>query len=91
MSGKGDTCKDIELSRMKGNWVGAEQSSEFKSNFCDASTKEKKTDTVSSTDEKAKNRRVEIWLVPKGAELPAGAGAVQELPRDEVTKKGCPK
>ena len=76
---------------MKGNWVGAEQSSEFKSNFCDASTKEKKTDTVSSTDEKAKNRRVEIWLVPKGAELPAGAGAVQELPRDEVTKKGCPK
>lgn len=91
LSGKGDTCKDIELSRMKGSWVGAEQGSEFKSNFCDASTKEKKTDAVSSADEKAKNRRVEIWLVPKGAELPAGSGAVQELPRDEVVKKGCPK
>lgn len=91
LSGKGDTCKDIELSRIKGSWVGAEQSSEFKSNFCDASTKEKKSDAVSSADEKAKNRRVEIWLVPKGAELPAGSGNVQELPSDEVVAKGCPK
>ena len=92
LSGKGDTCKDIELSRIKASWVGAEQGSEFKSTLCDASTQEKKTDAISSTDEKAKNRRVEIWLVPKGAELPAGAGSsVQELPRDEVVAKGCPK
>jgi len=91
LSGKGDTCKDIELSRIKASWVAAEQGSEFKSNFCDASTQEKKSDAISSADEKAKNRRVEIWLVPKGAELPAGSGSVQELPRDEVVAKGCPK
>jgi opacity protein-like surface antigen/outer membrane protein OmpA-like peptidoglycan-associated protein len=91
LSGKGDTCKDIELSRIKASWVAAEQSSEFKSNFCDASTQEKKSDAISNADEKAKNRRVEIWLVPKGAELPAGSGSVQELPRDEVVAKGCPK
>ncbi len=91
LSGKGDTCKDIELSRIKVSWTGTQQSSEFKSSFCDASTQEKKLDAVSSADEKAKNRRVEIWLVPKGAALPAGAGDVQDMPRDEVIQKGCPK
>jgi opacity protein-like surface antigen/outer membrane protein OmpA-like peptidoglycan-associated protein len=91
LSGKGDTCKDIELSRIKGSWVGTQQSDEFKPTFCDTSTQEKKSDAVSSADEKAKNRRVEIWLVPKGADLPAGAGSVEEVPRDEVIKKGCPK
>src|SRR5262245_60885786 len=55
LSGKGDTCKDIELSRIKGNWVGADQNSEFKSTLCDASTQEKKSDAISGTDEKAKN------------------------------------
>ena len=91
LSGKGDTCKDIELSRIKVAWVGSEQSSEFKSTFCDASTKEKKVDAVSSADENAKNRRVEIWLVPKGAAMPAGITNVQEVPTNEVVKKGCPK
>jgi opacity protein-like surface antigen len=91
LSGKGDTCKDIELSRIKVAWVGTQQTDEYKSTFCDASTKEKKTDAVSSADEKAKNRRVEIWLVPKGANPPMGAGSLQEVPRDEVQLKGCPK
>jgi opacity protein-like surface antigen/outer membrane protein OmpA-like peptidoglycan-associated protein len=91
LSGRGDTCKDIELSRIKVAWVGAQQTDEYKSTFCDASTKEKKTDAVSSADEKAKNRRVEIWLVPKGADMPAGAGSIQDVPRDEVQLKGCPK
>jgi outer membrane protein OmpA-like peptidoglycan-associated protein len=91
LSGRGDTCKDIELSRVKVAWVGTQQTDEYKSTFCDASTKEKKTDAVSSADEKAKNRRVEIWLVPKGADMPAGAGNIQDVPRDEVQLKGCPK
>ena len=91
LSGRGDTCKDIELSRVKVAWVGTQQTDEYKSTFCDASTTEKKTDAVSSTDEKAKNRRVEIWLVPKGADMPAGAGSIQDVPSDEVKLKGCPK
>jgi len=91
LSGRGDTCKDIELSRVKVAWVGTQQTDEYKSTFCDASTTEKKSDVVSSTDAKAKNRRVEIWLVPKGADMPPGAGSVQEVPRDEVQLKGCPK
>ncbi|MCI0624061.1 MAG: outer membrane beta-barrel protein [Acidobacteria bacterium] len=91
LSGRGDTCKDIELSRVKVAWVGTQQNSEFKSTFCDASTKEKRVDTVSSADEKAKLRRVEIWLVPRGAALPQGISAAQEIPQDEIIKKGCPK
>jgi hypothetical protein len=91
LSGKGTTCKDIELTRMKVSWVGTQQDSEFKSTFCDASTREKGRDLVSQKDENAKFRRVEVWLVPKGAELPQGVGNVQDLPTDEVTAKGCPK
>jgi outer membrane protein OmpA-like peptidoglycan-associated protein len=91
MSGGGDTCKDIELSRVKVAWVGTQQTDDYKSNYCDASTQERRSDAVLATDEKAKNRRVEIWLVPRGADLPAGAGSVQEVPVDEVRAKACPK
>jgi outer membrane protein OmpA-like peptidoglycan-associated protein len=89
--GKGDTCKDIELNRILAAWVGTEQESEFKSSICDASTKEKKSDAVSSADEKAKNRRVEIWLVEKGASIGGHLVRAKRVPDDEVRKKGCPK
>jgi outer membrane protein OmpA-like peptidoglycan-associated protein/opacity protein-like surface antigen len=89
--GKGDTCKDIELNRIKVAWVGAEQESEFKSTLCDASTQEKKSDAVSATDAKAKNRRVEIWLVEKGASIGGHLLRAQKSPESEVQKKGCPK
>jgi outer membrane protein OmpA-like peptidoglycan-associated protein/opacity protein-like surface antigen len=91
LSGGGDTCKDIELSRVKVAWAGTQQTDDYKSNYCDASTQERRSDAVLATDEKAKNRRVEIWLVPRGADLPAGAGSVQEVPADEVRAKACPK
>ncbi|MEW5975617.1 MAG: outer membrane beta-barrel protein [Acidobacteriota bacterium] len=91
LTGKGDTCKDIELTRIRVSWVGADQSSEFKSTFCDVSTRERRADSVSRSDEKAKNRRVEIWLVPKGADLPSGIGTAADAPRDEIIKKGCPR
>ena len=91
LCGKGDTCKDLEPSRIKVAWVANAQTSELKSTFCDASTKEKGADAVSGTDERAKNRRVEIWLVPRGADLPPGIGSVQDAPAEEILKRGCPK
>ena len=39
----------------------------------------------------AKNRRVEIWLVPKGMPLPPAARDAKELPETELKKLGCPK
>ena len=87
--GKGDTCKDIELNRIKVAWVGTEQESEFKSTLCDASTKEKKSDAVSAADEKAKNRRVEIWLVEKGASIGGHLLRAQRVPqRVKSERKG---
>ena len=91
LSGRGDTCKDIELSRVKVAWVATQQNSEFKSTFCDASTQEKRGSAVSSTDENAKLRRVEIWLLPRGASLPPGISAVEDAPQDVIAQKGCPK
>ena len=76
---------------MKVAWVATQQNSEFKSTFCDASTQEKKGSAVSSSDENAKLRRVQIWLVPRGAALPSGITAVEEVPQDEIVTKGCPK
>ena len=76
---------------MKVAWVATQQNSEFKSTFCDASTQEKRGSAVSSSDENAKLRRVEIWLLPRGASLPPGISAVEDAPQDVVAQKGCPK
>ena len=45
----------------------------------------------SKTRDTAKNRRVEIWLVPKGLALPAAARDAKELPDADLKKIGCPK
>jgi outer membrane protein OmpA-like peptidoglycan-associated protein len=90
LSAKGSTCKDIELTRVKVAWKGTEQGTEFRSNFCDSSTVERRRDTVSSTDSSARNRRVEIWLVPKGAELPSGVSTTLDSSSD-IVKLGCPR
>jgi len=39
----------------------------------------------------AKNRRVEIWLVPKGLALPPAARNAADLPEADLKKVGCPK
>jgi outer membrane protein OmpA-like peptidoglycan-associated protein len=90
LTGKGANCKDLEVNRIRVAWVGKEQGNEFKSTFCDTSTRERTKDRIKSTDETAKNRRVEVWLVPRGAELPPGASNLQVVPSD-IGKRGCPK
>ena len=90
LTGAGSSCKDIELTRVNVAWTATEQRNDFRSNLCDSSTVERRRDSVSSADPKAKNRRVEVWLVPKGATLPAQITAVEES-RSDITKKGCPR
>lgn len=90
LTGKGANCKDLEVNRIKVAWVGKEQGNEFKSTFCDTSTRERAKDRIKSSDDTAKNRRVEVWLVPRGAELPPGASNLQVVPSD-IGKRGCPK
>jgi outer membrane protein OmpA-like peptidoglycan-associated protein len=89
LTARGKTCKDLELTRVKAAWVGTEQRNDFRSNFCDGSTVEVRKDTVSSADENVKNRRVEIWLVPKGTALPDLGPVFAST--DDITALACPK
>jgi outer membrane protein OmpA-like peptidoglycan-associated protein/outer membrane protein W len=92
LSGGGGTCTSLDASRVKGVWVGATQETEALPTSCTVSTtapKERKGAEVDAGE--AKNRRVEIWLVPKGMPLPPAARDAKELPDAELKKLGCPK
>jgi hypothetical protein len=92
LSGGTGTCTSLDTSRIKGVWVGATQETETLPTSCTISTtapKERKGAELDANE--AKNRRVEIWLVPKGMPLPPGARDAKELPAADLKKIGCPK
>ena len=93
LSGGSGTCSSLDVSRIKGSWVGATQETESLPTSCAVSTtapKERRGAAIEDSSE-AKNRRVEIWLVPKGMSLPAAARDGKELPEADLKKIGCPK
>ena len=72
--------------------MGTTQETEALPTSCSISTtapKERKGAEVDANE--AKNRRVEIWLVPKGMALPPAGRDAKELPEAELKKLGCPK
>ncbi len=85
-------CPQLELNRVQGAWVGTDQSSETKPSFCGTSTevKEKSGQAVAGSDSKAQFRRVEVWVIPGGADMPAGVRA-SDLPAPAVKALGCPR
>jgi outer membrane protein OmpA-like peptidoglycan-associated protein len=91
-AGKG-ICPSLDLSRVMVNWVGTEQGSDTRPALCGASTnmKEKGGQAVKDSDKRAQYRRVEIWIVPSGAEMPAGISGLKEAPAKDIQSKGCPK
>jgi outer membrane protein OmpA-like peptidoglycan-associated protein len=86
-------CPMLELSRVKVNWVGTDQTAATRPLFCGTSTdvKERSGQAVKSTDQRAQFRRVEVWIVPGGATMPTGISGLQDVPAAEVKKLGCPK
>jgi len=93
LSGGSGTCSSLDPSRIKGSWIGATQESPSVPTSCAVSTtapKERRGAAIDDTDA-SKNRRVEIWLVPKGLALPAAAHNATELPAADLKKIGCPK
>ncbi len=93
LSGGGGTCSSLDPSRIKGSWVGGTQETPSLPTSCAVSTtapKERRGAAIEDTDT-AKNRRVEIWLVPKGMALPAAARDAKELPDTDLKRIGCPK
>ena len=86
-------CPQLELSRVKVNWVGTDQSAPAKPLLCGTSTevKERSGQAVKASDQRAQFRRVEVWIVPGGATMPAGITGLQDAPAPEVKKLGCPR
>ena len=86
------TCARVDASRIKADWVGTEQKSNFQPGVCGTSartaTDERAGSRVSTADQ---NRRVEIWLVPKGIKTPDAFGSAKEVPASDLKKLGCPR
>jgi outer membrane protein OmpA-like peptidoglycan-associated protein len=91
-AGKG-ICPSLDLSRVKVNWVGTDQNDETKPALCGTSTnvKEKGGQGVKDSDKKAQFRRVEIWYVPGGVDIPANLTGLKDAPVKDIQVKGCPK
>jgi len=89
-AGKG-ICPALDLGRVKVAWVGTEQKTEPKPTMCEVSVKERRNQYVKESDERAKYRRVEIWFVPSGADMPADIGPLQDPPAKAVKALGCPR
>jgi outer membrane protein OmpA-like peptidoglycan-associated protein len=86
----GGTCGNVDPTRVRVDWVGTDQTSETRPGQCATSNiKERKGSTVSDAD---KNRRVEIYLVPRGSQtMPPAVKNVKPLPQSEVKALGCPR
>lgn len=86
------TCARVDRSRVKADWVGTTQTSDFQPGVCGTSarsaTEERRGSAVSTADQ---NRRVEVWLVPKGTTMPASFSGAKEMTDREMKRLGCPK
>lgn len=90
------TCANIDKTRVKIDWVADDQTDEKQPGLCGtsarAATKERRGSVVSTADD---NRRVEVWLVPKGTKLPAGFKQGQDLSSKQLQgtlkRLGCPR
>ena len=87
-------CTAFPASRILVNAAGATDNGvSFQPNFCGGSTAvaERAGQEVATSDDAAKNRRVEVWFVPTGGALPpSGEGATDAATRG-VSRLGCPQ
>lgn len=90
LTGGGGTCGNVDPARVRVDWVGTDQTSDTRPGQCSTSNiKERRGSRVTDAD---KNRRVEIYLVPRGAQqMPPAVKNVKPLPDSEVKALGCPK
>lgn len=89
LSGGTGTCGKVDVSRIKMDVVGTDQTSETRTGQCGTSnTQERKGSETSEAD---KNRRVEVYLVPHNSSvLPPAVKNVRAVPEAEVKALTCP-
>lgn len=90
LSGGTGTCAKIDPARIKYDFVGTDQTSETRPGQCGTSnTKERKGSVTSEAD---KNRRVEVYLVPRGStSMPPAVKNAKPLPAAKMKSLACPK
>jgi outer membrane protein OmpA-like peptidoglycan-associated protein len=89
-AGKG-ICPSLDLSRILVHYAGTDQSSDTRPALCGSSTTERSGQAVRDSDKRAQFRRVEVWIVPGGADMPAGTSGYTAAPDRETKAKACPR
>ena len=89
-AGKG-ICPQLDLSRIYINSAGTDQAAETRPALCGSSVTERSGQAVKDADKRAQFRRVEIWVVPGGADMPAGTSGFKTAPDKETKAKACPR
>jgi outer membrane protein OmpA-like peptidoglycan-associated protein len=89
LSGGTGTCGKVDISRIKMDVVGTDQTSETRTGQCGTSnTQERKGSETSEAD---KNRRVEVYLVPHTSTvMPPAVKNARPVPEAEVKALSCP-
>ena len=87
------TCGKIDLSRVRIDWVGTDQTSDPQPGLCGTSNRpaarERKGAAVTEAD---RNRRVEVYLVPHGGQvMPPSVKNSRPLPEGAIKALGCPR
>jgi outer membrane protein OmpA-like peptidoglycan-associated protein len=92
LTGGTGTCAKVDPSRVMIDWVGTDQTSDTEPGLCGTSTRQETKERRSSqVNESDKNRRVEIYLVPKGAPMPPAVKDAKPLDQKVMKRLGCPK
>jgi hypothetical protein len=87
------TCGTLDPAQVKIDWVGTDSTSSPDPAICGTSalpeTKERRGAEVTEAD---KNRRVEVYLVPKNTQgMPPAVKNARPLPEAQVRALGCPR
>ncbi len=80
-------CRRVNPNQIKVKWIGSDQANEYRTPSCADSVKERRG---AATKGDAKDRRVEVYLVPSGADMPPALAGAVDLPAS-VKALGCPK
>ncbi len=82
-------CKRFDRNRVKIATMADTQNSPLRTALCEDSVRERSGSKIRKNDDKAKFRRVEVWLVPRDGKGPQPQGITGLEAAPDI--KGCPK
>jgi hypothetical protein len=90
-AGKG-ICSSFPASQIDVSAVGTEDNGvDYQPNFCGASAGQERPGQAVKESEASKARRVEVWFVPTGAQVPASVRDAKDAASLSVSRLGCPR